>query len=187
MIRTLLALSVALFAGVVLADTELGLAAKAGDLAKVRQLTEAGADMNATNDDDLWERTPLMQAARLGRTEVVTFLLAKGADVTKPGDATGASPLKEAAYKGHIEIVRALLAAGAKPDYNADDQGRTPLLWALIGKETNTPAVVEALLKAGANSQAVFESLDGAKVTAAEFAHKAGPEVEAAFTRNAPR
>lgn len=183
--RTLLALMLVLNTGVVLADTELGLAAKAGDLDKVQALVNAGADVNATDPNDLWERTALMQAARLGHADVVKFLLSKGADVTKQGEGTGASPLKEAAYKGHVEVVNALLAAGAKPDFNTDEQGRSPLVWSIISKEKNAPAIVAALLKAGANSQAVFESYSGEKIPAATLAAEAGPQVEAAFKANA--
>ena len=185
MIRPLCALLLVLHTGLTLADTELGMAAKAGNLDKVQALLAAGADVNATDPQDTWERTALMQAARMGNVEVVKFLLGKGADVTRQGDATGSSPLKAAAYKGYLEVVQALLAAGAAADFNTDEEGRSPLLWAIIGKEQNAPAIVEALLKAGANSQAVFDSFSGEKIPAAILAAKAGPEIEAAFKANA--
>lgn len=185
MIRSLCALLLVLSTGLALADTELGMAAKAGNLDKVQELLAAGTDVNTTDPEDTWERTALMQAARMGHAEVVKLLLSKGADVTRQGDATGSSPLKEAAYKGHLEVVKALLAAGAQPDFNTDSEGRSPLLWAIIGKEKNAPAIIEALLKAGANSQAVFDSFSGEQIPAATLAAKASPEIDAAFKANA--
>lgn len=173
--------SMLLAAGTALADTELERAAKAGQLDKVQALVEAGADVNGVDAETIWERTPLMVAVTGGHLEVVRYLLSKGADVTRQGDATGTSPLSEAAQQGHAEVVAALLAAGAAPDFNADVQGRTPLIWALISKEPRAPEVVESLLKAGANSEVAFESLSGNKVPALELAAKAGPEVERAF------
>ncbi|WP_412547890.1 ankyrin repeat domain-containing protein [Pseudomonas sp. PDM16] len=185
MVRNLCGMALLLVSSVVFADTPLAIAAKNGSLDEVRQLVAAGAKVNAVDPEDVWERTALMQAARMGHTSVVEFLLSEGADVKQQGDGTGASPLREAAYKGHLGVVNALLAAGAAPDVDADANGRTPLLWALIGKQPDAPAIVEALLKAGANSQQVFEGFDGAKVPAAQLAEKAGPEVEAAFRKNA--
>lgn len=171
-----------------MADTELAKAAKAGDAAKVAQLLSAGANVNANDRSDLWERTALMEAARMGHADVVKLLIAKGADVNKQGDGTGATPLRASAYKGYADVVKALLAAGAAPDSDTDEQGRTPLVWSVISKEKNAPAVIELLLKAGANSDAAFVSFDGkTKTPVAVLAREAGPAINAAFKNNLKR
>ena len=184
MIRPLPWLFSVLLAGAVQASTELELAAKAGRLAEVQALLEAGADVNGVDGDSVWERTPLMVAVQGGHLAVVRHLLAKGADPAREGDATGSSPLRKAAYKGRIEIVEVLLAAGAAPDFDTDEYGRSPLVWALISDEANTAAVVEALLQAGAKRDAVLENpLTGEKKPAALLAREAGPAVEAVFNK----
>ena len=54
--------------------------------------------------------TPLFAVAQEGHTEIVTQLLAAGADVNQ-ANTNGATPLYKAAQEGHIEIVAQLLAA----------------------------------------------------------------------------
>ncbi|HXS79280.1 MAG TPA: ankyrin repeat domain-containing protein [Gammaproteobacteria bacterium] len=69
--------------------------------------------------------TPLMYAARDGRTKEAELLLAAGADV-ELAEANGMRPLLMALLNDQLEIARLLLAHGA--DVNADDfWGRTPL------------------------------------------------------------
>ena len=48
------------------------------------------------------DRTPLMQAARSGRSEVAKVLLEKGADANTT-NGIGATPLMLAAIGGHVE------------------------------------------------------------------------------------
>jgi ankyrin repeat protein len=85
-----------------------------GDLAKVRELLEMGAD----RDWPIANASPLAHAAREGHTAVVEFLLESGADIE---GGKGLSPLACAAYKGQDEIVRLLLHRGA--DIEADTGG----------------------------------------------------------------
>ena len=59
-------------------DEMLLIACKFGDLEKVKQLLENGADVNAGDKDD---RTALMFAAGNGHKEVVELLIENGADV----------------------------------------------------------------------------------------------------------
>jgi len=69
--------------------------------------------------------TPLLYAARDGRTKEAELLLAAGADV-ELAEANGMRPLLMALLNDQLEIARLLLAHGA--DVNADDfWGRTPL------------------------------------------------------------
>ena len=73
--------------------------------------------------------TPLLYAARDGRTKEAELLLAAGADV-ELAEANGMPPLLMALLNDQLEIARLLLAHGA--DVNADDfWGRTPLFAAV--------------------------------------------------------
>jgi bla regulator protein blaR1 len=83
--------------------------AERGDLARVTELLNGGADVNATVSGD---GTPLIVAARHGRAPVVRLLLARGADpdLAVPGDG---NPLIMAARGGHLDIIAMLLDRGA--------------------------------------------------------------------------
>lgn len=59
-------------------------------------------------------RTPLIIAAKLGRDDVVRYLISKGAR-TKGGSEDGFTPLHWAAMKGHAATVQVLLEAGVSP------------------------------------------------------------------------
>jgi len=73
--------------------------------------------------------TPLLYAARDGRTKELELLLAAGADV-EVAEANGMRPLLMAILNNQLAVARILLAHGA--DVNADDfWGRTPLFAAV--------------------------------------------------------
>jgi len=59
-------------------------------------------------------RSPLAEAARQGKADVVMTLLAFGADPNEP-DVQGITPLKHAFRSGDIETVKRLLEWGADP------------------------------------------------------------------------
>jgi len=89
-------------------DTALILAGwRIGDPALVRYLIERGADVDIANDNG---DTPLMDAAYLGRDEILELLLASGADPDLE-NKRGQSALDTARSKGHAKAV-ALLSAG---------------------------------------------------------------------------
>ena len=60
-----------------LAPTQLNLAISKGDLAKVQQLIEIGVDVNHRDERG---KTPLMYAILYKQTEIVAYLIRKGAD-----------------------------------------------------------------------------------------------------------
>ena len=73
----------------------------------------------------------------------------------------GATALHWAGFHGNLELARLLLDRAAPLDVVDTDHDGTPLFWALYGSSTagaagtgNYPAVVEALLDAGANRPA---------------------------------
>jgi ankyrin repeat protein len=84
----------------------------AGDLAKVRQLLDQGADINDTAG---YSYTPLQMAAGEGKDEIAKFLIDRGADINADEDGRG-TPLRRAAIQGHFEIIDLLLDRGAESD-----------------------------------------------------------------------
>lgn len=86
-------------------------AAAHGDLATVRALLAAGADLETRNGAG---RTALMLAAHGGHTAVVHALWAAGADIDGR-DARNWSALMIAAHEGQLSVVQALARAGAAP------------------------------------------------------------------------
>jgi len=90
---------------------------KNGDLDEVQKIVEAESiDVNAELSGG---RCPLHYAADMGQTEVIQYLVSKGADVNKE-DKHGITPLLAAVWEGHASSVKALLEAGARKD------GKTP-------------------------------------------------------------
>lgn len=117
-----------------------------------------------TRDDE----SPLMMASLKGQTELVRKLIAKGADVSKPGWA----PLHYAATGGHLEIMELLLEHHAFIDAQSPN-GTTPLMMAA---HYGTAAAVRLLLEAGADT-AMKNQLG---LTALDFARRASREEAAA-------
>jgi ankyrin len=73
--------------------------------------------------------TPLLYAARDGRTDAARLLIEAGADIEQR-EANGISPLLMAVLNNQLDVARLLLDAGA--DTNADDfWGRAPLFAAV--------------------------------------------------------
>ncbi|HYD75584.1 ankyrin repeat domain-containing protein [Ramlibacter sp.] len=90
------------------------------------------------------DETPLMMASLKGHLPMVKKLLARDADVNKPGWA----PLHYAATSGHLEVMELLLEHHAFIDAESPN-GTTPLMMAA---HYGTPAAVKLLLDAGADT-----------------------------------
>ena len=101
----LLALPVMTFA----ADGGLIVAAGRGDVAALRKLLDAGADVNMR---DARGRNAVLAATQSGQIEAARLLIARGADVNAQDDIRDSAFLLAGA-RGHSEIVRLALAAGA--------------------------------------------------------------------------
>ncbi|MCE2902719.1 MAG: ankyrin repeat domain-containing protein [Gemmatimonas sp.] len=125
--------------------TALHWAAERGDAAMAHLLLKAGAKVTPVTRNGAY--TPLHVAARAGSGAVVQALLAAGADPTIM-TATGATALHLAAQAGDVVAVKALLAKKADPNARETEWGQTPLMFAA---SADRPAVIAALLKAGAN------------------------------------
>ena len=100
-------------------DTALMFAARDGDLASAQLLVAAGANVN---DEDAWGVSAVVLAAHSGFTDVVEFLLEKGANPNS-GKA-GFTALHEAIMRRDENLVKVLLDHGA--DANATVRTWTP-------------------------------------------------------------
>ena len=122
------------------------------------------------------DESPLMLAALKGLTEVCQQLIAKEADVNKPGWA----PLHYAATNGHLAVISLLLDNHAYIDA-ASPNGSTPLMMAA---HYGTAAAVKLLLEAGADP--LLRNVQG--LSAIDFAHRGNrldsAEIIAAFIRS---
>jgi ankyrin repeat protein len=172
-------------------------AAMRGELARVRQLIQQGADVNAAQGDGM---TALHWAAEHGDSAMTAVLLKAGAKTTAVTRNGSYTPLHVAGRNGHAAVVRALVKAGAAPDArsasgatalhlasasaSADavtalldagadpnareaEWGQTPLIFAA---SANRAAVVRVLLKRGANPSLVTRTVDLTERTAQEQA-----------------
>ena len=107
----------------------------------------AGVDPNDPRQAVNAGETPLMLAARAGRTDAVNVLADAGADVDARETWNGQSALMWAGAEGHVPVVETLIARGA--DIRArSNSGATPLLFAV---RKGSIGAVRALLAAGAD------------------------------------
>ena len=122
------------------------------------------------------DESPLMLAASNGLIELCQKLIAKGADVNKPGW----TPLHYAATRGHLPVMSLLLDNYAYIDA-ASPNGSTPLMMAAF---YGTPSAVKLLLEAGADPS--IKNDQG--LTAIDFAQRNNrldsAEIIAAFVRS---
>jgi hypothetical protein len=120
--------------------SRLGLAARRADLARVRELCDWRADIEAG--------TPLMTAIDFGHLDVVRELLSHGANVNAVS-SYGFTALSRSSYLGHVEVVRALLAAGVdKHIFAANGSTATSIATAANFSNPGSRAAILALLAA---------------------------------------
>ena len=148
-------------------DTALLFAARVGDLDSARLLVAAGANVN---DADAWGVSATVMAAHAGFTELVAWLLDRGADANAA--PAGFTALHAAIMRRNTAMVTALLTHGA--DANAPLKTWTPTRRSsrdfnfapeLVGASPywlaarfNEPDVMRVLLKHGANGTFVHHA-----------------------------
>ena len=148
-------------------ETALMFGARVGDLASAKLLVSAGANVN---DKDAWGVSATTLAAHSGFTDVVLFLLDKGADANVSGP--GFTALHEAIMRRDEKMVTALLDHGG--DANAPLRTWTPTRRssedfhfepALVGATPfwlaarfTEPGILRLLLKHGADPKFVHHA-----------------------------
>lgn len=137
-------------------NDELMNAASVGNVKKVNELIEKGADINTMRG------TPLLYASKNGHTKVVKLLIEKGAKINIKQADLVFTPLHWASNNGHLEVVKLLLLRGLDPMTNVQDieganinvpdsDGATPLHWAIMKGLTGVLKVVKLLIENGAD------------------------------------
>ncbi len=168
-------------------DSPVADAAMDNDPAAVRELLDAGAEVNAPRGDGM---TALHWAAVHGNAEIARLLLEAGAEpeaatrlgahrplhvASREGNAeivallveagadagalteTGATPLHFAAAAGSVDAVRALVEHGSPVDAPEPGWGQTPLMFAA---ERGRTGAVRELLAAGADATIAARVMD---------------------------
>jgi len=148
-------------------ETALMFAARVDDLASAKLLVAAGANVN---DEDAWGVSAGVLAAHSGFTDVVEFLLEKGANADS--DRAGFTALHEAVMRRDENLVKVLLDHGADAnlpvrswtptrrssrDFNFPPEliGATPF-W--LAARFTEPEVMRLLVKHGADPLFVLRS-----------------------------
>ena len=148
-------------------DTALMFAARVDDLASAKLLVAAGANVN---DEDAWGVSAVVLAAHSGFTDVVEFLLEKGANANS--ERAGFTALHEAVMRRDENLVKVLLDHGADAnlpvrswtptrrssrDFNFPPEliGATPF-W--LAARFTEPEVMRLLVKHGADPLFVLRS-----------------------------
>ena len=115
--------------------------AENGDLESLKAMLDVDKELLYGKDWD--DYTVLHAAAFEGQTDVVQYLLGKGADANEV-DSDGITALMKAAVRGHIDVVKVLVEAGADIDatgnsditaaWLAAGEGQHEVLKYLVGK-----------------------------------------------------
>ena len=126
--------------------TPLHLAAQGGDVELMKYIRQTyDIDIDARSTTGV---TPLLTAARTGKTNAVTWLIEMGADPLAVA-ATGHTVLHLAADGGHTETVQAMIPLEADLDAGTSNDGQTALMRAALHGHDK---IVSDLLEAGADS-----------------------------------
>jgi uncharacterized protein len=136
-------------------DTALSLAARNGRLSFIDALI-AGASTSERREIDAPDAhgsTPLLLAAKAGRTDVAKRLIEAGADVGAI-DAAGQTALSAAVYADNAEIAALLLSHGAKAD-SVDRSGKGVICYAAA---RGSAQVVAKLIEAGVDVNARYRA-----------------------------
>ncbi len=129
-----------------------------------KMLVEAGADINYSDDK---METPLFVAAKRENIPVIEYLIEQKAIIDQP-DLEDKTPLIIATLMGNTRTVEILIKNGANVNY-PNYEGFTPLIFAIKNnKNGSKDAIIEMLIRAGANA----DEVPGLRKSAIEYAVK---------------
>src|SRR5262245_45998433 len=117
------------------------------DVAEVRRLLKAGANVSVANN---YGATPMGLAAEVANTEIIKLLLEAGADANSP-NADGQTTLQAVARTGNVEAAELLVKYGATVDARERFGGQTALMWASARRQ---PKMMQFLISKGADVNA---------------------------------
>ncbi|KAL7760869.1 hypothetical protein ACKLNR_007404 [Fusarium oxysporum f. sp. zingiberi] len=102
---------------------------RSGNVELLKELVDAGSDVNDYNATIEWGRSPLQLSAEVGDLGMVNYLLEKQADINSPPSfSRGGTALQFAAIGGYMGIVKLLLDCGARINARGSRiSGRTAL------------------------------------------------------------
>jgi ankyrin repeat protein len=128
-------------------STPLQWAVYSGDVAEVKRLLHAGADVSLANN---YGATPMSLAAEDGATDILRLLLDAGADANSP-NPDGQTALLAVARTGNVAAAQLLLDRGATIDAREKWGGQTALMWASARRH---PEMMQLLISKGADVNA---------------------------------
>jgi ankyrin repeat protein len=127
-----------------IAEPALSHAVIAGDIARIEEIIDAGADINAK---DALDRTPLHLAAFHGRAKIIDLLIAHGADVNAR-DLIAMPPLHAAIIAGKQGAAVRMLLDRHADLYAINEEGQTALH---LAAATGQPNLTKFLIERGAD------------------------------------
>lgn len=130
--------------------TKLHFAAADGRTEEVRRILDHSKDVDLRNAKG---RTPLYEASKRDRLDVVKLLIERGATINTKDSDVGFTPLHVASERKHAEIVRYLIGKGAVVDAR-NEWEQTPLWQAAWQTWHQDSEVAEILLQNGADPNA---------------------------------
>jgi ankyrin repeat protein len=155
----------------------LYVATQAGDLAKMGQLLDGGAEPDTFivaryQDGNIFQDTALGEAAGAGDLEAVRLLLGRGADPSL-ANSDGGTALMRAVENGHARVVRELAARGADLDTVHPVTGATAFH---IACGHNEPECAAALVELGCDTAIKTKNGRTGKQIAEQMGHAAALE-----------
>lgn len=125
----------------------------------IRFLIESGAEVNLRDAEGA---SPLDEAVWNGSLDSVAILLARGARLNEPNTQTGATPINEAAFLGRAPVVQYLIQFHPDVDI-LDKHGHSPLDNAIrMRKEDSALLLLEAEPKDRRTPQFFLKAMDAA-------------------------